>query len=282
VSLKKVFILPQFGPLFPWTEDYLTHIATLAPHGWHWKILTPHGYQSKSANVEIVPMTFAEFDARVTQATGVITGNFLDAQDLPSKLVSDYYPAFGEIFSDLLTDCDYWSVTNWDVVFGRLDHFLSDDRLAQCDLWSDDCHHVNSLFCLYKNTPRINALYRQVPDWQIMFGYHGYPLFGFDELHFDQVIRRLSDEGQIVFDHPPYFSLHSYDRLIQHQPTPNLTIMPDGALIECFDDPHPGLANYPPWRGMFGREIMYFHFIQTKRWPSFRPNPASRMTEVCA
>lgn len=271
--LNKTFILPQFGPPFAWTEEYLAHIATLAPYGWHWKILTPHAYRSRSANVEIVPMTFAEFDARVTAATGVITGNFLDVSGLPAKLLSDYYPAFGEIFADLLTECDYWSITNWDVVYGRLDHFLSDDALAQCDIWSDDCHHVNSLFCFYRNEARVNRLYRQVPGWQEMFGYHGLPLFGFDELHFDRVVRTLADAGEVTFHHPPYFSLHSYDRLVQHQPVPNLTIMPDGALIECFDDSHQALATYPPWRGYFGREIMYFHFIASKKWPTLRPAP---------
>lgn len=272
--LKKVFILPQFGPPFAWTAEYLDHIGTLAPYGWHWKILTPHGYASRSANVEIVPMTFAEFDARVTKATGVITGNFLDAAGLPAKLVSDYYPAFGEIFADLLTDCDCWSITNWDVLYGRLDHFLSDDLLKQHDIWSDDHRHVNSLFCFYKNVDPINRLYRQVPHWERMFQYEGCSLVGFDELYFDVIVRRLAAAGEIKFGYPPYFSLHSYDRLVQHQPTPNVAIAPDGALIECFDDPHPALEHYPPWRGMFGREIMYFHFIRTKSWPSLRPYPA--------
>jgi hypothetical protein len=278
--LKKVFLLPQFGPLFDWTEEYLAHIATLAPYGWHWKILTPHSYRSKSANVEIVPMTFRDFDDRVMATTGVTTGNFLDAAGLPAKLLSDYYPAYGEIFSDLLVGFDYWSITNWDVVYGRLDHFLPDDLLRGFDIWSDDCRHVNSLFCFYRNAPEVNRLYRRVPHWTEMFGYHGRPLFGFDELHFDALIRVLADAGEVRFGHPPYFALHSYDRLVQHRPAPNLTIMPDGALIECFDDPHPGLANYPPWRGMFGREIMYFHFIQSKRWPALRPSPAELLVNA--
>jgi hypothetical protein len=272
--LKKVFVLPQFGPPFPWTEQYLAHIATLAPYGWHWKILTPHNYRSRSDNVEIVPMTFSDFDARVTAATGVTTGNFLDGRGLPAKFVSDYYPAFGEIFADLLAGCDYWSITNWDVLYGRIDHFLPDEALARCDIWSDDCRHVNSLFCFYRNDPAINRLYRQVPQWEEMFAYDGHSLVGFDEIYFDLIVRQLADVGEIRFGYPPYFALHSYDRLVQHQPAPNLAMAPDGALIECFDDPHPALANYPPWRGVFGRELMYFHFIRTKQWPALRPYPS--------
>lgn len=268
--LRKTFILPQFGPPFAWTEDYLAHIATLAPYGWQWKILTPHSYTSKSANVEIVPMTLADFNMRVKAATGVDTGNFLDADGVPIKLLSDYYPAFGEIFADLLTDCDYWSITNWDVLYGRLDHFLPDETLAQYDLWSDDNHHVNSLFCFYRNEPRINGLYRLVPQWDQMFAFNGLPIVGFDEIYFDALIRQLADSGAIRFGHPPYFALHSYDRLIQHQPTPNLAMAPDGALIECFDDPFPPLTHYAPWRGCFGRELFYFHFLSSKKWPQLR------------
>jgi hypothetical protein len=271
--LRKTFLLPQFGPPFPWTEQYLEHIGSLAPYGWSWKILTPHGYTSKSPNVEIVPMTFAQFDARVKATTGVDSGNFLDADFLPVKLLSDYYPAFGELFADLLTDCDYWSITNWDVLYGRLDHFLPDETLAQYDLWSDDHHHVNSLWCLYKNEPRINALYRQVPHWEEMFAVNGRPIFGFDEIYFDLIVRQLADAGQIKFGHPPYFAVHSYDRLIQHQPTPNLSLAPDGALIECFNDDFAPLTHYPAWRGFFGREIAYFHFLSTKTWPALRPYP---------
>ncbi len=282
--LTKTFLLPQFGPPFPWTEEYLTHIGSLAPYGWHWKILTPHGYQSKSSNVEIVPMTFAEFDARVFKTTGVFSGNFLDPDGLPVKLLSDYYPAFGELFADLLTDCDYWSITNWDVLYGRLDHFLPDEELSKYDLWSDDNHHVNSLFCFYKNDPRINALYRRVKDWQEMFEVHGHPIVGFDEIYFDALIRQLADAGEIRFGHPPYFALHSYDRLVQHQPTPNLAMAPDGALIECFEDSFPPLAHYAPWRGCFGREVMYFHFLKSKQWPALREYPVegAHMKEALA
>jgi hypothetical protein len=159
------------------------------------------------------------------------------------------------------------------VVYGRLGHFSPDETLSQYDIWSDDNHHVNSLLCLYKNEPRINALYRRVPLWEQMFTVDGRPMFGFDEIFFDALIRLLADAGEIRFGHPPYFAIHSYDRLVQHQPKPNLAIAPDGALIECFEDPHPALKNYQPWRGCYGREVGYFHFLSTKTWPELRPYP---------
>lgn len=267
--LKKVFLLTQFGPPHEWAEQYLTHIRKFEEYGWYWKILTPHPYPS-GGNVEIVPMTLDDFDARVTRATGVWPGNSLDERGLPRKLTSDYYPAFGHIFEDLVRGFDYWSATNWDVVYGRLDHFIPDRALCRYDIWSDDCHHINSLFCLYQNNQRINLLYQCVPGWQQMFEYKGIPIYGFDEGYFNDVVRELADKGELRFGHPPYFAYHSYDRLLQHQPFPNLTMAPDGALIEVFEDHAPQIQGYLPWRGYFGREIMYFHFIQSKRWPLLR------------
>jgi len=268
-NLKKVFILPQFGPPHSWSEDYLAHIRTLEPYGWYWKILTPHPYVS-GGNVEVIPMTLHDFDNLVAKRTGVATGNFIGADGIPVKLISDYYPALGDLLSDYLQGFDYWSAANWDMVYGRIDHFLPDSELEQYEIWSDDNHHINSIFCFYQNVDRINQLYRSVPGWQKCFQYSGRPLVGFDEVYFDAFVRGLADAGELAFGHPPYFALHSYDRLIQHKPEPNLAMMPDGALIECFEDNHPTLANYPPWRGYFGRELMYFHFIRTKRWPKFR------------
>lgn len=261
-----MFLLTQFGPPHAWTDQYLAHIRTLEPYGWYWKIITPHPYPS-GGNVEILPMDFHEFDDLVAKRTGVVTGNHLEPSGLPAKLTSDYYPAFGDIFEDYLTTFDYWSITNWDVVYGRLDHFLPDRELETWDIWSDDNRHINSLFCFYRNIGWINRLYRDVPRWKDCFRYDGRPLVGFDELHFDHHVRALADRQQVSFGHPPYGPLHSYDRLIQHLPHPNIKLLPDGALIECFEDPHPPLQGYAPWPGFFPREIMYFHFIRTKRWP---------------
>jgi hypothetical protein len=268
--LRKTFILTQFGPPHAWTAQYLEHIQTLAPLGYSWKILTPNKLTGGS-NVEIVPMSVFDFDRRVHERTGVVTGNLMEDTGLPGKLISDYYPAFGDLFPDLLTDADYWSITNWDVVYGRLDHFLPDSELARYDIWSDDRQHINSLFCFYRNTPWVNTLYKLVSGWERMFQYNDVPIYGFDEVHFDRVIRALAAKQEVRLGGPPYFAYHSYDRLTQHVPKPNLTMAPDGALLECFDDGFAPLAAYAPWRGYFGREIMYFHFIKSKQWPMFRP-----------
>jgi len=86
-----------------------------------------------------------------------------------------------------------------------------------------------------------------------------------------KLVRQLAERNAIRFGHPPYFGYHSYDRLAHHTPTPNLEMLEDGALIERFDDPMMSALNVQGHvlfrTPHFGREIMYFHFINTKKWP---------------
>jgi hypothetical protein len=121
---------------------------------------------------------------------------------------------------------------------------------------------INGIFCLYRNSYRINRLFEHVPHWQSMFTTH--EPFGFDEIHMTRAIRELAAEGKVRFKYPPYFGLHSYDRLIQHTPKPNIYFAEDGGLIERFEDSR---ISPPASRDHFGREIAMFHFSRTKAWP---------------
>ena len=81
-------------------------------------------------------------------------------------------------------------------------------------------------------------------------------LYGTDEIDMVPVVQFLSKVG-----HPPHFPLHTYDRLEQHVPQPKLKEFPDGSLYELYRDfARPELE--------FGREVMYYHFNYTKKWPS--------------
>lgn len=277
MTLRKVFLLPLFGAPHAWTQAYLDHVRALEPYGWHWKVFTPHPYPS-GGNVEIVPMTIEEFDRLVEDRCGMLPGNRILGDGGPAKLLSDYYPAFGDIFADYLGDADYWGHTNWDMVYGRLDHFIPDTELEQYSIWSDDPGHINGIFTLYRNGERERFLYRGVRDWPALFrvDHPVQRLVGFDEFYFDAYVRAAAAAGTLAFGSPPYFPYHSYDHLIQHRPEPKLMVMQDGALVEWYEDNRPNLQGYAPWPGMFGREIMSFHFIRTKAWPTFRPAPAGR------
>lgn len=266
--LNKVILQTQFGTPHPWSEQYFDNVRTLAPYGWSLYVFTPNLHPGQSGgNIRIVPMTIEQFDQLLGKQTGVSANNHL-VNGKPAKFVSDYYPAYGRIFQEYIEGFDYWAHTNWDMVYGRLDHFLPDAELEKHEIWADDVRAINGIFTVYRNNEHVNNLFRLVPEWQAMFRIH--ELFGFDERHMTLLVRDLVDAGKLALGGPPYYGYHSYDRLPQHLPTPRLEVKPDGALIELFPDlfaQHLERCEDTAWRGRFGREIMSFHFSRTKRWP---------------
>lgn len=260
MPLKKVFILTQFGSPHPWTQEYLEHLGRLEKDGWYWKIFTPNTYVHVPSNVEIVNMDIGDFSKLASRKLGVDINNYL-VDGRPSKPVSDYYVASGVIFEDYIKDFDYWGITNWDIVYGNLSKFLPDERLAQCDIWTDDINTINGIFCLFKNNDFSNNLFKKIPDWQNQLSAH--QLFGSDEYGLTDVIRTYP----INVGYPPHHALHSHDRLEQHVPEVKLQIK-DGSLYELFKDTAP--PNWIHARPLTGKEIMMFHFLKSKTWPSIQ------------
>lgn len=260
--LKKVFLQTQFGTPHPWTEQYIEHLKPLEKDGWYWITFTPNKITSTSNHI-VVPMTLQEFDDLIYKKCGVRVGNYLTEDGLPHRFVSDFYPAMGLICEDYIKDYDYWGHTNWDIVYGRLSHFIPDEMLKTCDIWTDDLNTINGIFTLYKNEPYINTLFMEIPNWREMFMSH--KLFGMDEYHMTEVAKIASKEGRIQYKYPKYHALHSHDRLEHHVPNVQLERYPTGELFELFKDVKP-----PSWihaRPVTGKEIAYFHFIRTKAWP---------------
>lgn len=265
--IKKVFLQTQFASPHSWTQQYLDNFKMLAPYGWYLKIFTPNPLRS-SENVEIVPMTIAGFDALVQERCGVDPRNYLKG-GFPSKLLSEFYPAYGQILFDYIRDFDFWGITNWDCVYGRLDHFVPDTLLETADIVSDDVNAINGIFTLMRNNDFVNHLFREVPNWQEQFRSHEPQAF--DEIQFTMAVRKAAAEGRVRFKYPPYFGYHSHDRLIQHTPEPNIYFEPDGALIERFEDPRAEYNKFLMPKQTYGREILLLHFSRTKCWPKMNP-----------
>lgn len=263
--LKKVSLLTQFGTPHEWTDEFLKNIGTLGKYGWYWKIFTPNKFENIPQNVEVVDMDIDGFNKLVNQKLGFDPEVKINDKGFPSKPMSDFYVANGVIFEDYIKSFDYWTITNWDVVYGRLDHFLPDIMLKTMDIFTDDIGIVNGVFSVFKNTPVVNNLFREIPDIEEMM--KSEDIIGTDEYYLITPIKRAAALNKIVYNHPEYYPFHSYDRLIQHSEGPQLEIRKDGSLWERFKDMNPpkGYINFP--KGYIAREIMYFHFSYTKKWP---------------
>lgn len=273
--LKKCFLITQFGNSHEWTQEYIDGVQHLAKDGWSWKIFTPNKLESKG-NVEIIPMDTEQFNSLVEEKLGVRPNFYITKIGVPSVHVTDFYIFSGIIFEDYIKDVDYWGITNMDVVYGRLSKFLPDEDLSKYEVWSDDINTINGVFCLWKNTEKVNNLFRKVPNWERVISQpacraciegdsNSHNLYGSDEIIMTELMRALGHSGEVAFGYPPYYAFHSHDRLEQHVPEVRLEVTPDSALWELFRD-----TLGPDWvhgKSCIGKEIMYFHFSRTKKWP---------------
>lgn len=271
-QLSKVFLMNQFGSPFEWNQKWIDNVQRLGEFGFDFKIFTPNKLESKG-NVEIVPMTIEEFNELVEKKVGINPNMHITPEGIPSFHITDFIVAYGALFNDYTNGYDFWGATGFDDVFGRLEYYLPDNLLSQVDIFSDDVNAMNGNFCLLRNNDTVNNLFKQIPDWEKIFRQKDCPgcnrlgdhfLYCPDEYAFNQLMPEFVNQG-IRFRTPKYYSPHSHDRLENHRPFPKLKIEEDGSLWELLED-----VGHPKWEhghDFFGREIAYFHFQRTKKWP---------------
>lgn len=218
--LKKLFISPHFfGPRPAWIEQYREHVATLAQYGFDF----------------FIPTDREDFARRCYGKLGAVLPEEFDD---PRKL-SDAQPALGLIYDDVIAGYDFWGYTNLDVVYGRLDRWVTDELLSGCDVFGNDPNSMCGPFSLLRNCDRANSLFMDVPGWpQIL---EDRKFHGFDEGAFAEAVRN-SDVRQ------EYRFWQGFDTYTE----PRLRLAVDGTL---YDDQQGG------------KEIMMYHFRRTKRWP---------------
>jgi len=264
--MKKCFIILQFGDPFAWMPQFIEVVSKLAPFGWHFMIFSPTKYTDLPRNVHAHAMDIGEFCELVGEKTG-IKPNIHIVKGKPNVHVTDFMVAYGKIFEDYLVEFDFWGMCGGpDIVFGRLDHFLPDSYLEDCDIFTDDPYFIDGCFTLCRNTNKVNNLYKKISNWKEAFsqppcakcalGIGDHTLYGTDEYGLTEVMKT----SKLRYKHPKHYPLHGHDRLERHK----ISLKEDGSLWELNEDYPPLWSNAIP---IFGREILFFHFMKGKVWP---------------
>ena len=162
------------------------------------------------ANVEIIPYSIEQFKADATKTLG-----FDIAVESGYKLC-DFKPAYGSIFSDYITDYDFWGYCDIDVIFGNIRAFMTHELLGEYDIISARHDYLTGCFALYRNNLYMRELFKQSKDYRKVFT--NPRNFFFDEtnfafeafekgLHYSQiqtevesmthVVRRLQEENKL-------------------------------------------------------------------------------------
>jgi hypothetical protein len=223
--LKKLLIRVWLGPLPEWTPQWLAHVEHLKQHGWDFLLLNDA----------------ADFAYRCERVFG------FDVDPQPgTRKPCEFDPALGELYADKIAGYDFWGHCNLDAVYGRLDRWLSDNFLSDCDIFGNDPGAICGPLSVYRNASVVNALFRRVPGWQDIFQDQAF--HGFDEGAFNAEVQRARGYAGLRFKAGFW---QSHDTQPGHDGTPQLSILPDGGLLDR----------------VTGRETMMFHFHRFRRWP---------------
>ncbi|RPH38355.1 hypothetical protein EHM92_00290 [bacterium] len=226
MPLTKLLMRIWLGPLPLWIDKWWANVETLKPYGFHFLLLTD----------------YEDIRQRCHDVLGIQIRPYQEIAGTRISAASG--PAYGELFADKCKGYDFWGHCDQDTVFGRLDRFVSDEYLGDCDIFGNDPDAICGPFSLYRNCEKVNALYRKVPNWQQALS--GHEFVSFEEGLFVRTVRKAAAAGEIYFKSA--FWQVDYKK---HEPVAHLKILTDGSLIDL----------------VAGKETMMFHFNHIKHWP---------------
>ncbi|MGO5416740.1 DUF6625 family protein [Collinsella sp. LCP19S3_B11] len=186
-----VFILPWFGPLRNYFSLFLRSCE--ANPNYDWLLITDQTIPEVPGNVEIVSMTFPEFQAYVQSKF-----DFPLALNRPYK-ICDFKPALGYVLEDKLKEYEYWAHCDCDLVFGQLDQYLE----PLLDSGYDKLFAAGHL-TIYRNVPEVNRLFMSRDcDGESMYrmAFSHLESFAFDEMLWARNIHTLFiEQGASVYE----------------------------------------------------------------------------------
>jgi len=222
--LKKLFLVPYCGDLPNWMDKYKDNIEKLKQYGFEWKIIT---------DIE-------DFKQRVRDKLRV-------EPCIPPNTIkmSDFHPAMGLLYEEELKGYDFWGYTDLDIVYGRLDKYVTDELLNAVDVFSNDENEMCGPFSLLRNCSKVNNLFKDKANWkQIMEDGYIY-IFNEDGRDGDFGFTSLVN-NEVRVGHLRRRSAHW---MSNERSSFELEMKKDGSLFNC------------------GDETMMFHFNDSKKYP---------------
>lgn len=155
------FILPYFGKEPFWFKYFFLSVEKNKRY--KWLLFTDFDLSLIPSNVTHKRISLQAFNLLVSQRLDLKT-SILD----PYK-ICDFKPAFGHIFSDFIKDFKYWGYCDADIIVGDIYGFLSKALQSNYDIISPDIDFFPGHFCIFRNTKKVNELYRQAENYNDIF-----------------------------------------------------------------------------------------------------------------
>ena len=238
----------------PFPSYFDLHLASCATNpDYTWLILSDQPRPGNAPdNVRFLPLSIADINRRIGDALGV--------QTRIERIYKfcDLRPMYGLVFADLLEGFTHWGHTDLDVIWGRLDDFLTDDLFAGYHRVQESGH-----LAIYKNTDEANRFFMLgapgVADWRTVLAHENHSYY-FDE--WSGINRILQHHG---IPRAPVASVADivavpgrYTLLLQRNHRRQAFFWQDGRVCRDYVDDA---------TGRFGRDEFAYIHLQKRRLP---------------
>lgn len=160
--MKSILLInPYFGKWPIWFDAHLLSVAANPTIRW----LCPTDCEipkKHPANITFIPTTLALLNQHVNKIVQAEV-------PLNPRKFCDLKPAYAEIFAENIEEYDFWGICDMDIVWGDIRKFITNDILNEYDIISSRKENISGHFNLFRNTPKINSLYKHLPNYRILF-----------------------------------------------------------------------------------------------------------------
>ncbi len=88
----------------------------------------------------------------------------IDRRSWAAKKIADFRPAFAEMFADFIKPYEFWGHTDHDIFFGDLAGNIPRESFDRYDVIGSSKRRICGPFTMYRNTPKLNGLWREDPQ----------------------------------------------------------------------------------------------------------------------
>ena len=168
-------VVPYFGQYPEWFDLWMRNTERMRKHGYDFLFDTNE----------------TDFKKRVWRKLGIecppMTG---------TGRIWNYRPALGVLYEDEIKDFDFWGHCDFDVVFGQVEKWVTDDFLNDLDVHSNHDDYICGPWTLYRNTPVVNTLFQATDEWKERMEGQDWT-HGWAEKGFTSIVDMFHDEGII-------------------------------------------------------------------------------------
>ena len=147
MKTKACIIITYFGKL-PQTIGTFMQSCMNNPE-FQWLVFTDSEYNQLPDNVRFIPFTITTIRDLIEKKLKMEV-----VLERPYKMC-DFRPAYGVIFKDYLNEFDFWGYGDFDVIYGKLSNFITDDIFNEYDKIYT-CGHLSFI----RNIDRCNNIYK--------------------------------------------------------------------------------------------------------------------------